>query len=630
MFASVQSLAGIDLAELPKDRFEVVIVDEFHHAAACTYERLLNHLMPRELIGLTATPERADGQDVLRWFDGQITAELRLWDAIDRRLLAPFQYFGLHDRTDLTRVQWSRGRYVTAELERVFAAGDGVYTGHHARADLVITAVREYVVRPERMRALGFCVSVRHAELMAMRFSDRGLKSVALTADTSSQDRERAVQELRRGELCAIFSVDLFNEGVDIPEIDTLLFLRPTESATVFLQQLGRGLRPCDGKDCVTVLDFIGAPHERFRFDLRYRALTDTSRTGVARQIKAGFPLLPSGCSILLEPEAMRIVLENVKRSLPTLRDALVAELRRLGALGPVTLAGFLSDVGIELSELYRNGRSFTALRRAAGLPTPLAGPHETELLKHLGGLLHADDPAYLASWKRAASAGGASALDLRRLRMLATRLLGRHAAHDPEALAEELRAHPAVACELEEMIPLLLARVAHVSTPLAQFPEVPLAIHGRYSLQEIMAAFDVVSPDGKVIAPQTGVYAEPRTNADLLFVTLNKSEREYSPNTMYEDYAISPSELHWQSQNHATPQSRAGRRHVEHAALGVTPILFVRVSKKGANGETEPYMCLGPAACESHHGERPMNIVWRLLVPMPAELFRQAKLTTG
>jgi hypothetical protein len=266
-------------------------------------------------------------------------------------------------------------------------------------------------------------------------------------------------------------------------------------------------------------------------------------------------------------------------------------------------------------------------LRYRAGLHWP------AELLKHLGGLLHADDPAYLAAWKRAVSGGGAgseSELERRRLRMLATRLLGRQATHDPAALMAELRVHPAVAQEIMEMIPLLLARAAHVLVPMARFPAVPLAIHGRYALQEIMAAFDVVSPEGRVVVPQTGVFAEPRTSADLLFVTLNKSEREYSPNTMYEDYAISPSEMHWQSQNHATPTSKTGRRHVDHAALGVTPILFVRVAKKAAGGETEPYMCLGPATCLSHHGERPINIVWKLLVPMPAELFRQAKLTTG
>jgi superfamily II DNA or RNA helicase len=633
VFASVQSLDRIDLADLARDRFDIVIIDEFHHAAATTYERLLDHFTPRELLGLTATPERADGRDILRWFDGHVTAELRLWDAIDRSLLAPFQYFGLHDRTDLSSVPWSRGRYVTAELERVFSVGADVLTGHHARVDLVIAAVGEYVARPRKMRALGFCVSKLHAELMATRFSARGLSAVALTAETKTEDRERAVQSLRRGDLQAIFSVDLFNEGVDIPEIDTLLFLRPTESATVFLQQLGRGLRPCRGKDCVTVLDFIGRPHDRFRFDLRFRAMTDTSRAGVARQIEAGFPLLPSGCSIRLEAEAMAIVLANVKRALPTQRDALVAELRRLGALGPVTLAGFLEEVGIDLPDLYRGGRSFTSLRRAAGLPTPLPGPREDELLKRLGGLLHADDPAYLAAWARAASPSAAATsteLERRRVRMLATRLLGRQAIHDPGVVTEELRAHPAAAHEIGELIPFLLASAAHLTAPLARFPEVPLAVHGRYSLQEIMAAFNVVSPDGKVLVPQTGVHAERTTNADLLFITLNKSEKQYSPNTMYEDYAISPSEMHWQSQNHATPSSKTGRRHVDHLALKVTPILFVRVAKKGAGGETEPYMCLGPATCQSHHGERPMNIVWRLDAPMPAELFRQAKLTTG
>ncbi len=170
---------------------------------------------------------------------------MRLWDALERGLLCPFQYFGLHDNTDLSSVRWSRKGYDTAELERL-------YTGDDARVRLVLEQVQQKHRDVGTMRALGFCVSIAHAEFMARRFTEAGLPSVAVSADTDSDKRKDALASLRAGRVRALFAVDLFNEGVDLPEVDTLLFLRPTESALVFLQQLGRGLRRHEGKDCVT------------------------------------------------------------------------------------------------------------------------------------------------------------------------------------------------------------------------------------------------------------------------------------------------------------------------------------------------------------------------------------------
>ncbi len=323
VFASVQSLAQVDLAALDPSAFDVVIVDEFHHAAAPTYRKLIDHLTPKILLGLTATPERTDAGDILHYFDNHIAVELRLWDALERGLLCPFQYFGLHDNTDLSSVRWSRKGYDTAELERL-------YTGDDARVKLVLEQVSQKHRNAATMRALGFCVSIAHAEFMARRFTDAGLPSLAVSADTDSDTRKDALASLRAGRVRALFAVDLFNEGVDLPEVDTLLFLRPTESALVFLQQLGRGLRRHERKDCVTVLDFIGQSHRRFRFDLRYRAVTGTTRTDVEKQVQLGFPFLPAGCSMQLDRVATKIVLDNLKSALPSRRPAMVRELRTL------------------------------------------------------------------------------------------------------------------------------------------------------------------------------------------------------------------------------------------------------------------------------------------------------------
>ncbi len=292
VFASVQSLHAHRVASLPPDYYEHVIVDEFHHAEADTWTRLLDHLKPSVLVGLTATPERTDGRSVLHWFDGRIAAEMRLWDALDKELLVPFQYFGIADGTDLSQLDFRGGRYAVGDLERV-------YTADEHRARQVLRGLSARVRDPHAMRALGFCVSVRHAEYMAEFFCRNGLPAAAVTGEVDAAGRSEATRRLKRGELVALFTVDVFNEGVDIPEVDTVLFLRPTESVTVFLQQLGRGLRLHDGKSCLTVLDFIGRANRHFRFDQRFRALLGGgTRREVEDAIAHDFPRLPSGCSI--------------------------------------------------------------------------------------------------------------------------------------------------------------------------------------------------------------------------------------------------------------------------------------------------------------------------------------------
>jgi len=269
VFASIQSLHSLGptrLAELAPSAYDVVIVDEFHHSEAPTYRQVLSRLQPRLLLGLTATPERADGTDIKGWFGGRVAVELRLWDALEQGLLCPFQYFGVADDVDLSQLKWRRGGYDAGELETV-------YTGNDMRVSKVLKALRDLVENVETMKGLGFCVSVKHAEYMAARFSGAGIPAVAVSGQSSPAARAHALRSLRSGSLNVIFSVDLFNEGLDIPGIDTLMFLRPTESPVVFLQQLGRGLRRTEGKAGVTVLDFIGQQHRRFRFDARFKAL---------------------------------------------------------------------------------------------------------------------------------------------------------------------------------------------------------------------------------------------------------------------------------------------------------------------------------------------------------------------
>jgi superfamily II DNA or RNA helicase len=634
VFASVQSLSGVAHETIRPDHFDVVIVDEFHHAAARTYEKLLAHLQPKELLGLTATPERADGKSVLHQFGGRIAAELRLWEALDEQLLAPFQYFGIHDNVDLASIQWRRGGYDVAQLGKL-------YTGDDARARLVWQAVRDKVADPRAMRALGFCVSVSHAEFMADRFSRFGIPSRAVSADTRSEERADALRALRDGRVSALFAVDLFNEGVDVPEIDTVLFLRPTESATVFLQQLGRGLRhsPESGKSCLTVLDFIGQAHRHFRFDRRYRALTGTTRAGVKRAVEDGFPFLPAGCSMQLDRVARDVVLRNIEQSVASTRLRLTEELRSLGR--DVTLPQFLQEADLDLDDLYRlRGSSWTELRRGAGLPTASAGPDDSRLALALGQILHWDDPSRLRcyrSWLSASTSPDCESFSESERRIaiaLAFALWGTARKwSDLQSALSHLWKHDAYRAELAELLALLEERAPHLCEPLGSTIEgwthpVPLAVHSRYSLAEALIAFDRMNLE-RPYQIREGVLYDPTTRTDLFFVTLEKTESHYSPTTRYRDYAISPVLFHWESQSQTPASSPTGQRYIHHAEQGSHVLLFIRQRQKDGQLNV-PYFFAGPARYVKHSGSKPMAIVWELARPLPGDFHTEAKLAAG
>ncbi|WP_449372014.1 DEAD/DEAH box helicase family protein [Arthrobacter psychrolactophilus] len=360
VFASVQSLAAKGIGELPSDGFDVVVIDEFHHSAAPTYRRLIEHLTPQELLGLTATPERGDGIHVAEeFFDGRTASELRLWDALDADLLVPFHYFGVSDDVDLSNLEWKRGAY---DLQQLSA----LYTGNDARAAKVIRELSDKVTSTTDMRAIGFCVSVQHAQYMAKVFNEAGIVSVAVSGQSDDDERAHALRALRDREINCIFAVDLFNEGLDLPEVDTILLLRPTQSATIFIQQLGRGLRRAPEKAVLTVLDFIGQQHREFRFDVRFRAMTGYGRKQLQKAVSDDFPFLPSGSQIILDRVAKDVVLTNLKAQLSLNKPKLVADIKSYAKL---LLADYLEESGNDVKTIYKSTKnSWTEFLRLAGL----------------------------------------------------------------------------------------------------------------------------------------------------------------------------------------------------------------------------------------------------------------------
>lgn len=619
VFASIQSLYATGYESLDPCHFDVVIIDEFHHAAAKSYQDLLNHVQPQELLGLTATPERSDGLPLLNWFDNRIAAELRLWDAIDQHRLSPFVYYGISDNLDLREIPWRRGRgYAIEGLTNLLTADD-------AWAKLVIKQLAGRVDSVHRMRALGFCVSVDHARFMARIFNEAGIAAIAVWSDSPAAERLAALMNLAEGRVNVVFSVDLFNEGVDVPLVDTLLFLRPTDSPTLFLQQLGRGLRRNPAKTVCTVLDFVGHHRKEFRFDRRFRALLGGSRKDIIEHIESGFPFLPAGCHMELDAVAKERVLLNIRETIPSRWTLKVEELRDF-ARGKkhVGLRHFLDETGLDLDDVYTGNKSWSDLCDDAGLPIETVGPHEETIRRSCGRLLHVDDNERIEAYRSFLSSETPPVVNTmsprarRLLRMLVASLAAQ--VLDKSMTIEQatvlLWQHPQVRAELLEILDVLIERVDHIHQPLKTHFDVPLQIHARYTRLEILAAFDV-GDRAKVATWREGVYWNELARVDLFAFTLDKTSGQFSPTTRYRDYAISRELIHWESQSKTRAASEAGMRYQNHLKQNSSVMLFARLG-----ADDRAFWFLGPAFYVRHKSECPMAITWRLQYPLPGDLF--------
>ncbi|MEV7324298.1 DUF3427 domain-containing protein [Streptomyces sp. NPDC093970] len=629
VFASVQSLTDQRLEQFAPGHFDIIVVDEFHHATASTYRRVLNHFKPKQLLGLTATPERADGLNVQdEFFDGRIAAEMRLWEALDNDLLCPFHYFGVPDGTDLSRLNWRSGAYDLSQLGELFSADQ-------ARARIVIKQVRDKVSDPMSMRALGFCVTRRHAHFMAKCFQDAGFKAAALDSESKPEVRDRILSDLKAGDIQVVFSVDLFNEGLDIPDVDTLLLLRPTNSATVFLQQLGRGLRRTPDKPVLTVLDFIGQHRAEFRFEEQFRAMTNLSRNRLLEHAERDFPLLPSGCQIILEGKSKDLVLENIRTQIKATVQTLAKEVK---SFNTPLLKDYLRESRRQAKELYKSNNSWTSVLRRAGLADLPEQAGEEDLLRRVHAFLHVDDPERADAYIRLLSddAPNYEALgprDRTYARMLFFNLwdkAGGFSSYDQGL--ESLRQQRALRSELRQVLVHVMGQADHFPIPLeGPHAHVPLKIHSAYNRSEILAALGVARLGGQMPGSfAQGVLWDEPSQTDALLITLEKNEKDFSPTVRYKDYALSPTLFHWESQSTTADVSPTGLRYRRHEQRGSHVLLFMRRYKDTDIGKAQPWMLLGPATYVRHEGSKPMAITWQLHHELPADVWSYSTIAAG
>ena len=430
IFASVATLGRNEYLNnkyFASDYFNYIVIDEFHHAINDQYQRIVNYFNPQFLLGLTATPERMDGRNIYEICDYNVPYEISLKEAINKGMLVPFHYYGIFDDTDYSKLHIVRGRYDEKELNET-------YIGNVHRYELIYKYYCKYGSR----QALGFCCSKEHAREMAREFSSRGIPSVAVFSDASGEYTEKrnvAIQKLKNGEIRAIFSVDMFNEGVDITSVDMVMFLRPTESPIVFLQQLGRGLRKCRGKEFLTVLDFIGNYEKAGRVRFLLEGKSDMYREGCHLSDTLRFP---DDCMVDFDLKLIDLFAEMDRKHLK-LKDQVINEYFRVKDLlgkRPTRLdlftymdnniyetaithskdnpfkryLEFLNDLG-ELSqievEFYKGiGREFISLLENTNMSKVYKMPVLMAFYNNSDVLMEVSEKQLLSSWKEFFSTG--------------------------------------------------------------------------------------------------------------------------------------------------------------------------------------------------------------------------------
>lgn len=632
VFASVQTIKNrLNDITLSPEYYDYIVIDECHHLTASSYRGILNYFKPKVLLGLTATPERMDGGDIQEDFHNRIAAEIRLPEALNRKLLCPFQYFGITDSIDLSTVGWEKGRYVASELT-------SVYTANNRRTREIIDALEKYTKDKTEVRAIGFCATIEHAKFMAEKFTLTELKADYLTS-ANDQNRDLIRTRLLKKEINYLFVVDIFNEGVDIPEIDTVLFLRPTESLTIFLQQLGRGLRLADNKDCLTVLDFVGNSRPEYNFENKFRALIGKTSTTVKKEIEDNFPHLPLGCSIILEKKAKEYILDNIRASTSHNRNQLIQKIQNFEhqTTLQLSLKNFTKFYNIPLQFIYKRA-GWKRLCHDAGKLAQFDETNETKIHKAIANKwLSCSSTSYFQFILKVAKQGfnisvaDFNEIEQRMLLMLHYDIWQNAGGFESLELSiQEIGKNKILTEEIIEVLEILIDNINFKEIDFNLPYNQPLKIHARYTRDQILAAFRLSTFESKS-SSREGVAVNTKLKTELLFINLIKSEENFSPTTMYDDYAINETLFHWQSQNTAGPETPKGISYINHQKDEKIILLFIREKNEDEYGNTMGYVFVGEGQIREYYGAKPMNIKWELNEPLPHYLWKEAaKLRVG
>jgi len=658
VFATVQTLSRPEhLERFQPDTFDYIVIDEFHHASSATYQRILDYFTPRFLLGLTATPERTDGMNVFSLVDHNVAYEIRLYDALNQDLLCPFHYYGIQDddEIDYSRIAQTNGFYVEKELVQALERS--------SRTDYIVEMMNKFGFDGEVRTGLGFCVNIEHAKFMEREFKRHHIEALAVTSEQSESEREEAIARLENpaDALEFIFTVDLFNEGVDIPAINVMLFLRPTESPTVFIQQLGRGLRKHENKSYVTVLDFIGNSHRAFVAPLvlsGQQSYHTVDRYHVANAVKNHFPILPEGSLAILDSVTERFIVEQLKKvefsKSRQLRDSYQRLMHMIGEVPSLLdLVQHKEAPAIEL--IVQQWRNTLRLKQLEKVATDeeiaiLNDEHAKDFVEQIENLFPIREPFTLLALQLALAGQSVSAkqiiraasshyvIDDEQLNVhlpLVSHLLTRWATKNKNDRLALFTTEDGQFYNLSD--PCLESLQQHIYLKNNYLPEFIRA--GLIAFNQIPGHHAWLNGQTRLIVKETysrsviqRLLASPhqegswregvaQANKDyVLFVNLHKDEA-LEEQLKYQDYFISRTHFHWQSQSIATANGKAGQLYKNHVAEGVRIHLFVRKAEK-EQGKALPFTYFGELEHETSHGEKPITVIWKLKEPLTMEEF--------
>lgn len=623
LFTTVKGANNLS-ERLDPNYYDYIIVDEIHHAKAETYEKMLKYYTPKILLGLTATPERMDGQDITDYFDHNIAAEMRLPEAINNRLLVPFDYYGITDPTDLSNVRWSNGRYNDEDLNNLFVVNDSTAI---KRADAIKNSLLKFVNDMDEVHGLGFCSSVKHAKYMADKFNEYNIPSLCVTGESDDDDRDSAIKKLESGEIKFIFTRDLYNEGIDIPCVNYELLLRPTDSLTIFLQQLGRGLRLNKDKSHLTVLDFVGETNKNFDYTEKMAALIGHPDISTIDSIKNDFPLLPVGCSITLEKIAKEYILSNIKSNMKNRQKILdlLCSFASTNNKNEVGLYEFLKYSNVSVFDIYDKDMAFYRLLKESKIKKfPNDDEFEIEFISKLKRLLYINSPIIIKYIKSIIN-GNYDKKNLKLKSMIYYALYDKKpndiGFKSMDELFKKIKKSKILCFELNEICDYLSKSIDVVPLNNSLSFDCPLEVYGIYSQAMIGSAFGLFD-EQRIYRIQTGVKFLNELNHYILLVTLNKDEKHFGESIMYKDYPINEYLFNWETQNSTSGESEVTNRYINSNG---NISLFVRTNIK-ENGYTSPYIYLGEVDYVSHHGSKPVSFVWKLKNKIPAEYYIKMK----
>lgn len=603
-------------------------------------------------MGLTATPERMDGRNVLELCDNNIVYEIRLRDALEAELLAPFHYFGLADHTvDYDKVDILNGHYEETSLVRALST--------FTRVQFIIDKMNTYGYDGDSLHGLGFCVNIEHAKYMSAEFTKHGYESECLTGDDSVEHRQSIIKRLEdpNDDLKMIFTVNIFNEGIDIPKVNLMLFLRPTESSTIFIQQLGRGLRKTEDKEYVTVLDFIGNYKKSFIIPLalsgQYNAKafdTDSLRVAVLHE----FADSPGGSVVQLDPIAQREILnriDNIKLSSVAVLREMYAQFKYDLGRSPEITDFLYSEEAPSLNFFIHKFRSWVKTKEYMKDLNSydeelLENTFKYEIVERIESMLSIKWPyeyaiIYLAKSNKKLSINDVVRWLTKRFDLeikydehetLILRAMDRLSKHHKKQkwsfgnLEDEVFSidnaiskvftDDSYATYVKERLEYgLIDFRRSFRTDIVLGRDKKLALYRNYTRNELMFIFEARVPEG--------TWREGVSRVDnhlLLFINLNKAD-DVEEHLLYKDFFKDPTTFHWQSQNKTSHESGQGQDYIYHKEREIHVHLFVRKFST-MHGMTLPFMYLGEVDYVNSHGDRPMNIIWKLQKPVPEDLY--------